>query len=142
MFCEDGLQGKNRTGAFFGIAVEFGKREVFVEIGVIEFVPVNQVEVFLRLKERENLNTHWGEDDVGVAGAVERDSCKEPSQDEERKRHPPTEIRVAHEPGDGDQKCESRGHGGPNEYALGLSRPGEAEFLVRFGNCLWGGHIG
>ena len=141
MFCEDGLQGKDRARAFFGIAVEFGEREVFVEISVIEFGPVDQIEVFLRLEERENLDTHWSEDDVGVAGAMERDSGEEPGQDEERKRHPPTEIRVAHKPGDGDKKGKGEGHGGPNKHALGLSGPGEAEFLVRFGDCLWGGHV-
>ena len=141
MFCEDGLQGKDRSGAFFGIAVEFGEREFFVEIGVIEFGPVDQIEVFLRLEERENLDTHRSEDDVRVAGAMERDSGEEPGQDEERKGHPPTEIRVANKPGDGDKKGKGKGHGGSNKHSLSLSGAGEAEFLVRFGDCFRGGHV-
>lgn len=141
MFCDDGLEGKDCSGAFFGIAMEFCQSEVFVEIGVIEFGPVDQVEVFLGLEEWKNLDAHRGEDDVGVAGAVERDSCEEPGQDEERKRYPPTEIRVSHEPGGRREQGEGQSDSGSNEHSLSLSGAGEAEFLVRFGDCLWGGHL-
>lgn len=121
--------------------MEFGQSEVFVEIGVIEFGPVDQVEVFLGLEEWENLDAHRGKDDVGVAGAVERDSGEEPGYDEERKWHPPTEIRVAHKPGDGDKKGKGESYGGSNKHSLSLSGAGEAEFLVGFGDCFWGGHV-
>ena len=141
LFCDDGLQGKDRAGAFLDIAMEFGQSEVFVEIGVIEFGPVDQVEVFLRLEEWKNLDAHRGEDDVGVAGAVECDSYEDPGQNEERKRCPPMEIRVSYEPGDRREQGEGESDSGGNEHSLSLSGAGEAEFLVRFGDCLWGGHI-
>ena len=142
MFGEDGLERENDAGGFIGVAMKFGEGEIVVEFGVVKFGPVNEIEIFLRLEEREDLNPHGRENDVGVAGAVEGDPGEEPRCGEEGNRHPPSEIGVAKEPGESNQKEEGKEHGGSDEDPLGLSGASEAEFLVRFGDGFWGGHVG
>lgn len=49
--------------------------EVFVfDFSCVEFLPEDDLEIFLWAEEGEDFDAHGGEDDVGVADAVEGDA--------------------------------------------------------------------
>lgn len=114
--------------------------EFFVELGVIELAPVDEIEVFFWLEEREDFDPERGEDDVGVAGAAGRESGEEACHEEEGEWHPPEKGGMAHKGGDSDQEGEGKGDSGDHDESLSLTGTGETEFLVGFDDFLGSCH--
>lgn len=120
--------------------MKFQHGQFVVEFRVVNFAPINEVEVVLRFAQRENLDPERGEDEVGVAGTATGEAAEEQGGHEEGEGHPPAEGGMSHQPSDGDEKSKGKGDGCDHHESLGLGDPGEAEFLVRFGDFLWRGH--
>ena len=94
----------------------------------------------MRFDERENFYAEGGENEVGVPGAIGRESGHQGREDEEGESHPPGKGGMPHEPGEANQEKEGKRNRCDDHKSLGLSGSGKAEFLVRFGNFLGSGH--
>jgi hypothetical protein len=57
--------------------MKFQHGQFVVEFRVVNFAPINEVEVVLRFAQRENLDPERGEDVVGVAGTATGEAAEE-----------------------------------------------------------------
>lgn len=68
--------------------------DVSGELCVIDLLPEDDVEVFLRFPEWEKLHAHGGEDNVGVPDTVDADTEKDSGRDKGNEAHPPVSLEV------------------------------------------------
>ena len=61
---------------------------------MIDVRPEDDLEVFLWFPEGEKLDSHGGEDDVGVTDRVDTDANKQSSRDKGNEAHPPIGLEV------------------------------------------------
>ena len=114
--------------------------EFFVEFGIFDLSPINQVEVLPGFDEWKNFHAKGCKDEVSVPGAVSGDLGQERGENQKGEGHPPREGGVSQKPSEADEEEEGKGDRGDDDEALGLSGPGEAEFLMGFGDFFGRGH--
>ena len=121
--------------------MELQEGEILIELGTGEFTPVDEVEVLAGFAEGEDLKAEGGQDQIRVAGAVEREPNEGGGGKEGEWNPPPAEIGVARESVGDKKHGKGSEDGGENPENLSLARPGEAEFLMRFSDLTGSGHI-
>lgn len=139
-FGEDGFEGDDDSGGFFGVAVEGEEGEGWIEFGVIDFGPSDEVEEFFGFEEGEDFDPEGGEDEVGVTDAAAGETCEEGGDGEGDEGEPPREAGVSEKPGEEKDEGEREGDGGGDDEGLALGGAGEAKFLVGFGDFFGDGH--
>ena len=131
----DGGEGEVDAGLLIGIEVQGD--EMISDLGIGNLCPGHELHVFGGPEEGEDFDAEGAEDDVGVSGAVKGGAGEQGGegggeQGPEGMGEIGVFVAVAADHGEGEGGGE--GHRGGDPERHGLPGPGEAEFLMRFGD--------
>ncbi len=109
------------------------------DVGVVDFGPVEDLEVPVRVEEGEQLDAEGGEDEVGVADAVVGEQEAGKGRDQREGSPPEGELEAGGEAGGSEKDRDGDEGGTEKEEETGLGGTAEAEFLVGFGDVFGAG---
>ena len=111
-----------------------------IDLGIRDFRPVEDLQVFAGIEERKDLEAKRSEDDVGMARAAEGEAKTERGEGQGNERPPPGRERILWDEVEDDEGGRGPAGDRSDEGEEGrLRTAGEAQFLVGFGNILGAG---